>query len=133
MTSEEYREVYLRSPHWATTRKVALERAERRCQVCNAKDNLDVHHRTYERLGEERPADLTVLCRRCHDLFHGATTVTKLRAKPRPMKSCKRRSKSKRKAQYRADNRPGAHATAMAQMRARNEARDAGRRALDSS
>lgn len=30
---------------------------------------LDVHHRTYERLGNESPDDLTVLCRDCHKLF----------------------------------------------------------------
>jgi hypothetical protein len=32
---------------------------------------LQVHHRAYPKeLGWERPSDLTVLCRRCHDLFH---------------------------------------------------------------
>jgi hypothetical protein len=30
-----------------------------------------VHHRTYERFGREDTGDLTVLCRRCHTLFHG--------------------------------------------------------------
>jgi biotin operon repressor len=71
----EYREVYLRSAHWAETREAALERAEHRCQVCNGGDRLDVHHRTYERLGAEEPADLTVLCRRCHELFHSTAKV----------------------------------------------------------
>jgi hypothetical protein len=70
MTSKEYREVYLRSEHWRAMRLWALERAENRCQVCAASAALDVHHRTYERVGAERPADLTVLCRRCHELFH---------------------------------------------------------------
>lgn len=32
---------------------------------------FNVHHRTYERLGKERLGDLTVLCRKCHGLFHG--------------------------------------------------------------
>lgn len=30
-----------------------------------------MHHRTYERLGRERPADLTVLCESCHQRYHG--------------------------------------------------------------
>lgn len=67
---QQYRDEYLRSEHWQLTRAAALARAENRCQVCNASSRLDVHHRTYERLGNEHPGDLTVLCRRCHDLFH---------------------------------------------------------------
>ena len=64
-------DTYLRSPVWAAKRYEALSRAGDRCQLCNRGDNLDVHHRTYERFGGgEIPADLTVLCRRCHQLFH---------------------------------------------------------------
>lgn len=61
---------YLRTPHWRATRAQALRRAGNRCQVCNADSHLDVHHRTYERLGCEDAGDLIVLCRSCHDLFH---------------------------------------------------------------
>lgn len=63
-------EAYLQSPEWQQRRKAALERAEYRCQICNSPQRLDAHHRTYERLGNEEPADLTVLCRACHDTFH---------------------------------------------------------------
>lgn len=70
MGSPAYQE-YLKSPEWAATRRWALERAEHRCQVCNSDGPLDVHHRTYERLGHEWPSDLTVLCRDCHGLYHG--------------------------------------------------------------
>lgn len=67
---------YLRSPLWAGKRRAALEAAGHRCQVCNSPSRLDVHHRTYERFGgAELPGDLTVLCRACHDLFHGARRV----------------------------------------------------------
>ena len=62
---------YLQTPEWQARRKDALQRAEYRCQTCNASDRiLDVHHRTYERRGHEKPSDLTVLCRDCHELFH---------------------------------------------------------------
>ena len=62
---------YLRTPHWQRTRAAAIERAGKRCQVCNDYGiPLEVHHRTYERRGAEDPSDLTVLCWSCHQLFH---------------------------------------------------------------
>ena len=61
---------YLKSKDWQRQRQAALSRAGRRCQVCNDYGLLDVHHRTYARLGCELAADLIVLCRSCHDLFH---------------------------------------------------------------
>lgn len=64
---------YLRSATWRSKRIAALERAGQRCQVCNSPDKLQVHHRTYERLGNELPEDLTVLCDDCHTLFSRRT------------------------------------------------------------
>lgn len=61
---------HLKTTKWNQTRKAALQRAGYRCQVCNSPDSLNVHHRTYERLGHEHPMDLTVLCRVCHKIFH---------------------------------------------------------------
>lgn len=66
----EYDE-YLRSEQWQERRAYAVRRALERCQVCNRGDlPLNVHHRTYHRLGAEFDADLTVLCRSCHKLYH---------------------------------------------------------------
>jgi hypothetical protein len=62
---------YLQTPEWDARRKAVLKRAGRRCQVCNEQRMLHAHHRTYERRGMEDPADLTVLCDRCHSLYHG--------------------------------------------------------------
>lgn len=62
---------YLKSPEWNRTRIAALKRAGFTCQICNANNTvLNVHHRTYERLACERPADLIVLCQPCHEIFH---------------------------------------------------------------
>jgi hypothetical protein len=61
---------YLKTPEWNDTRKHALKRAGYRCQTCNDAAPLDVHHRTYERLGRERINDIIALCRRCHKKFH---------------------------------------------------------------
>lgn len=64
-----YRE-FLQSPEWAETRRAALELAGHRCQVCNAADRLQVHHRNYSNVPLETLADLTVLCDDCHGIFH---------------------------------------------------------------
>jgi hypothetical protein len=61
---------YLASPEWFVVRRIALAAAGGRCQVCNGVEQLNVHHRSYERLGAELLADVIVLCRACHELFH---------------------------------------------------------------
>ena len=55
-------EDYLRTEHWQRKRIAALEFAENRCQLCNSTEQSNVHHRTYERRGEERMSDVIVLC-----------------------------------------------------------------------
>jgi len=61
---------YLESPWWKERRRLQLEFSRGRCQVCDGSDSPGVHHRTYDRVGCERLADLVVLCGRCHGLFH---------------------------------------------------------------
>jgi hypothetical protein len=61
---------YLQSPEWQEKRDEVLGQARHRCRVCNSRHQLEVHHRTYDRVGHERSDDLTVLCRPCHELFH---------------------------------------------------------------
>jgi 5-methylcytosine-specific restriction endonuclease McrA len=61
---------YLKTPEWYRRRAVTLKIAEFKCMLCFSPDELTVHHRTYERLGQERMTDLLVLCRECHELFH---------------------------------------------------------------
>ena len=62
---------YLQTPEWKARRQKHLKSAGYRCQVCNSSNQpLDVHHRTYERRGQEYFTDLTVLCRECHGTFH---------------------------------------------------------------
>ena len=39
------------------------------CRVCHA-PNVDLHHRSYARLGNEKLDDLVPLCRNCHDELH---------------------------------------------------------------
>lgn len=41
------------------------------CGRCGTRtSHLDAHHKTYDRLGFERPSDLIALCRACHEQEH---------------------------------------------------------------
>ena len=55
---------------WQRERELAMERDEYRCQNCGSGERLVVHHRTYERVGDEWPQDLVVLCWSCHEWEH---------------------------------------------------------------
>ena len=65
---------YLETPEWRKRANFMKAHVEGKCQACNTPDNtekpLEVHHRHYGSIGHERPIDLTVLCRECHQLIH---------------------------------------------------------------
>ena len=64
---------YLCSPEWKYKRMKKLTSSGHICKHCGSKENLDIHHLTYERLGRELDEDLLVLCRDCHSKIHNAT------------------------------------------------------------
>ena len=74
-------DLYLKTDHWQHVRKRALDFAKNSCQICNAKGTLNVHHRTYKRRGSERPDDVIVLCRSCHQIFHENGVINELKYK----------------------------------------------------
>jgi hypothetical protein len=63
---------YLQSRHWQGVRRRFWARANGnvRCEACGGTGKMSLHHKTYKRLGRERPMDLMALCGRCHDLVH---------------------------------------------------------------
>lgn len=63
-------QAYINSPEWRTRARAAKEQAGE-CALCTSATALEVHHRTYVRLGHEHPKDLVVLCSRCHRRHHG--------------------------------------------------------------
>ena len=65
---------YLTSKEWKEVRELALKRAGYKCQICGSTQNLDVHHNTYDHLGNETEhlEDLVVLCAEHHQLYHDA-------------------------------------------------------------
>lgn len=71
---------YLKTAHWQRVRGLALEQAGHACDLCGHGERLEVHHRTYERLGFERQSDLIVLCHECHRDHHRALVLRAIRA-----------------------------------------------------
>jgi 5-methylcytosine-specific restriction endonuclease McrA len=55
---------------WQVVRGDVLARANYRCEECGSPWGLQVHHKTYERLGNETLDDLVCLCRDCHRKKH---------------------------------------------------------------
>lgn len=83
-------EAYLRTPYWRETRAAALRRAGFVCEWCGEPAE-NVHHRTYARLGNERPDDLLALCRLCHLTAHGKRPTVEQHWSPEPKcPSCSR-------------------------------------------
>lgn len=67
---ESYQQ-YLQSRHWRSLReRYRGSDLPQACILCDADDTVDLHHKTYERIGEEELTDLVPLCRRCHVLGH---------------------------------------------------------------
>jgi hypothetical protein len=59
----------MRSEAWQQRRLEIIERDGGRCRTCGKPGN-HVHHVTYDRLGQEPPRDLVLLCKSCHELEH---------------------------------------------------------------
>ena len=60
---------YLMSDAWREKRRLVLERDNNTCASCGSPGS-DVHHKTYERIFDERLDDLVTLCRSCHEKTH---------------------------------------------------------------
>lgn len=59
---------YLQTKEWKAFRLFALKNANNKCEFCDSTENLAIHHKHYETLGNEEFEDVEVLCRRCHQL-----------------------------------------------------------------
>lgn len=68
--SMPYRD-YLLTEHWQEFRRVALKHHGKKCKVCGSKRFLHVHHLSYDNLGNESVDDVEILCRYCHEEYHG--------------------------------------------------------------
>lgn len=71
---------YIQSDAWASKRRMILARRGRKCEDCGSCERLEIHHLTYARLGMEKPEDLRVLCRKCHERRHAKTISSRRNA-----------------------------------------------------
>jgi len=65
-------QTYLRSEHWKEPKKRfrASRLHKHCCYVCGTRYGLQVHHKSYRRIGNERLHDLLYLCDDCHWSVH---------------------------------------------------------------
>lgn len=62
---------YMRSKHWRKFRKKMWKQKPHRCWICNMEtQKLDLHHKTYKNLGNEKANQVIFLCRPCHSKLH---------------------------------------------------------------
>jgi hypothetical protein len=70
MNKQQYRE-YMMSLEWAQRREAVMGRCGGMCEKDCGRRAIDVHHRTYIRVGREKLTDLIAMCRTCHQDEHG--------------------------------------------------------------
>ncbi len=62
---------FLQSNYWKRKKaQVYATRSIKCCWICKTTANLNVHHQTYFRLGDEKLSDLMILCQNCHKAVH---------------------------------------------------------------
>lgn len=93
-------ERHMASHRWACKRAERLEIDGHQCQTClhdGTLWRLEVHHKTYERLGDEDVArDLITLCCQCHEAVTSVIRSRRYDGKPVPV-GCVSKVSSSRK------------------------------------
>jgi hypothetical protein len=86
MNKYQYK-TYLRSEHWHLFRERVLLRTfvngKYKCEDCGelfSRNELEVHHKHYRSLWNEKPSDVRVLCGICHTREHGLDEAAKQNA-----------------------------------------------------
>lgn len=58
---------YLRTEKWRSKADAVLRRANRMCEACGVSTATQVHHTTYDHVGDEPLWELRAVCRPCHE------------------------------------------------------------------
>ena len=61
---------YLNTQKWRTLKQRILERANWTCEACGTAEAGQVHHTTYDHVGDEALWELRAVCTPCHDRLH---------------------------------------------------------------
>ena len=67
-----YYNAYLRTDEWKQKRRLVILRAQGICEGCRCERASEVHHLTYDHVGEEFLFELVALCDACHKRFHAS-------------------------------------------------------------
>ena len=88
MSKDEYA-LYLNSIHWKQFRRWIMRERGGSCEDCGIsnvwavhsyKSPLQVHHVSYVNVGHEKPEDVRVLCKFCHDGEHSISALPDMSA-----------------------------------------------------
>lgn len=72
MRTDEYQK-YLVSPQWLAIRRKVFARAAGLCEGCRECPPTQIHHLSYDHIGEEFLWELAAVCDNCHDRVHKQT------------------------------------------------------------
>jgi hypothetical protein len=61
---------YLKTPRWIAKRTMVLDRAGGLCEGCRRLKATQVHHLTYDHVGNELLFELVAVCDACHRVLH---------------------------------------------------------------
>jgi len=62
---------YLKTEHWKKVRERKFNsKSKYVCECCSVSKGLQLHHKSYKRVGCERLNDLVWLCEKCHSELH---------------------------------------------------------------
>jgi len=68
---------YLKSKHWLKKKikyfqsyKKRTKNKKKQCECCGKKSTVQLHHKTYDRIGKEKLTDLMYACKKCHEEIH---------------------------------------------------------------
>lgn len=67
-------EKYLASPEWQKKREKVLARASGICEGCAENSATQIHHLSYEHMGDEYLFELVAVCDACHEKLHLSPT-----------------------------------------------------------
>lgn len=61
---------YIASDRWRKFRARVIRERGSMCERCGKVGSVQAHHISYARLGREKPEDVKLYCKPCHDLMH---------------------------------------------------------------
>ncbi|MCX0396192.1 HNH endonuclease [Clostridium perfringens] len=64
---------YLKSKHWKLKKDEYFSVYKKECAICKKNKKLNLHHKTYDNVGNELLEDLVLLCEECHNKIHNCS------------------------------------------------------------